>query len=98
MNLKNPLPWPLAGMIAIAVLGVTGCGGTVGVHRSAAAGSSTAAPTPAAEPGVTTYLCQFSNEDLLLQWNASDEYLSGTYQDATISGTAPQEQVNTNRG
>jgi hypothetical protein len=35
---------------------------------------------------------------MLLQWNSANGYLSGTYQDAAISGSAPQEQVNTSQG
>ena len=35
---------------------------------------------------------------MFLQWNSANGYLSGTYQDASISGTAPQEQVNTTQG
>jgi hypothetical protein len=53
---------------------------------------------PRGQPGVTSYLCTFSDGDMLLQWNSANGYLSGTYQDAALSGTAPQEQANTSQG
>lgn len=84
---------------AIAVTGVTAYGIAGCSHTTTlAASSATSSAAPAAEPGVTTYLCRFTSGELLLQWNASNGYISGTYQDATISGTAPQEQVNTSQG
>ena len=81
---------------AMAIMGMTAYGIAGCSHDDVATASSSA--TPAVEPGVTTYLCRFTNEDMLLQWNASNGSISGTYQDATISGTTPQEQVNTSQG
>lgn len=54
---------------------------------------STADQPPAAEPGVATYLCSFNNEYMLLQWNTANGAMSGTYQDAQLTGGAPDEQV-----
>lgn len=85
----------------IAAFGASGCSHTITLTPSSAATLAAATPpgaTPAAEPGVTSYLCAFSDGDMLLQWNSANGYLSGTYQDASISGTAPQEQVNTTQG
>jgi hypothetical protein len=89
----------------IAAFGVAGCSHTTTLTPSSAdtpaAATSAATPaaaTPAAEPGVKSYLCAFTDGNMLLQWNSANGYLSGTYQDAAISGTAPQEQVNTNQG
>jgi hypothetical protein len=71
---------------------------------SSAAGSPTAGKavaqnaTPASEPGIATYLCRFSNGDLLLQWTNGNSYITGTYQDAALSGSPPQESVNTTQG
>lgn len=81
---------------AMAIMGMTAYGIAGCSHTTALTASSSA--TPAVEPGVTTYLCRFTNEAMLLQWNTSNGSISGTYQDATISGTTPQEQVNTSQG
>jgi hypothetical protein len=92
----------ITGVIAVAGI-IAGCTHTTtftpsGANSGASPAATSAAPIPATEPGVTTYLCTFSNEDMLLQWSTSNGYLSGAYQDAGISGTAPQEQVNTGQG
>jgi hypothetical protein len=88
----NPLVWPSAAKFAgVAVL----------VAGSAAAFVTTqghSGNSGAAEPGVSSYLCQFSDGDILLQWNTSDNSVSGTYQDATLGGSAPSEQVDTAQG
>jgi hypothetical protein len=83
---------------ACAVLG--GCGSAVSFTSAPRAASSAASPSASAvaEPGVATYLCQFSDGDLLLQWTANGGYLDGTYQDAALSGTPPQESVDTTQG
>jgi hypothetical protein len=87
---------PLA--LCAAILLVTACSGHW--HAVAAAGTAETSgmPSPAAEPGVTTYMCTSVSEDLLLQWQTDSTDLSGTYQDAELSGTAPSEQVTTNSG
>lgn len=85
----------------ISAFGVAGCSHAITVTPSSAVTKAVATPAaaiPAAEPGVTSYLCAFSDGDMLLQWNSANGDLSGTYQDAAISGTAPQEQVNTSQG
>lgn len=81
----NPVAWPLAakigGILGVAVLG--------GVTATAAISSS---GTPG-EPGVTSYLCQASTNDILLQWRSDGGDLSGTYERVQLSGQAPAEQV-----
>src|SRR5262249_10778163 len=84
----NPMTWPLAGKLAAA-----------GVAALVAGGSTAAAVASSSqEPGVSTYTCSYSSEDLLRQWKDQDGYLSGTYQDARLTGTAPQEQVTSGSG
>jgi hypothetical protein len=77
----NPMAWPLAakigGILGVAVLG--------GVTATAAISSS---GTPG-EPGVATYLCQASTNDILLQWRSDGGDLSGTYERVQLSGPAP---------
>jgi hypothetical protein len=68
------------GRIATAVLFpglvlLVGCG-SGSLHLTSAAST----PSAAAEPGVSTYLCQGSSDDSLLQWRASGSDLSGTYE------------------
>jgi hypothetical protein len=84
----NPMTWPLAGKLAAAVVAALVAGG------STAAAVASSSP----EPGVSTYICSYSSEDLLLQWKDQGGYLSGTYQDARLTGTAPQEQVTSGSG
>jgi hypothetical protein len=57
-----------------------------------------AAPPAAAEPGVNTYLCQGTTNDTLLQWQDSGGYLSGTFQQVTLSGSPPDEQASSSQG
>ena len=64
--------------------------------RHALAGSSRS--VPAAEPGLTTFICAGSTSATLLQWTDSNGYLSGTYEYSIISGQAPQEQVSPGSG
>jgi hypothetical protein len=86
----NPMAWPSAakigGILGVAVLG--------GVTATAAISSS---GTPG-EPGVATYLCQASTNDILLQWRSDGSDLSGTYEHVQLSGQAPAEQVSSNSG
>jgi hypothetical protein len=74
---------------------LTGCGATTSFS---AAGSASSSPVTGAEPGVDTYLCSGSTNDTLLQWRNSDGELSGTYENAQLTGQAPAEQVNSNSG
>ena len=60
--------------------------------------SSATSPVAGAEPGVTTYLCSGTGLDDLLQWRNSNGDLSGTYEEAQLSETAPSEQVSSNSG
>jgi hypothetical protein len=61
--------------------------------------SPAAAQQPGAQPGVTSYLCPFNDEWLLLQWDSNQgSDLNGTYQDAKITGQVPQEQVTSSNG
>lgn len=79
---------------AVAGLVLAGCGSSP-LHMTSTAASS---PDAAAEPGVSTYLCQGADNGTLLQWRDSDGDLSGTYEFAQLSGQAPQEQVSSNSG
>lgn len=87
----NPLTWPLAGKLA-----------AVGVVAAGAAGASAAVATGYAntpgEPGIATYMCSGRSSDMLLQWRDSSGDLSGTYENAGLSGQAPTETVSSGSG
>lgn len=64
-------------------------------------GSGTAAALltdRSSEPGVSTWMCSGSTSDLLIQWPDTGAVINGTYQDAELTGTAPDQQVSTARG
>jgi hypothetical protein len=75
-----------------ALLFLTGCGSAASLSRG------TSSPVAASEPGVSTYLCSGSTNDMLLQWRDSSGDLSGTYENAQLSGQAPSQQVSANNG
>jgi hypothetical protein len=79
---------------AAAALTLAACGSGGAVHAT----SSATSPVAGAEPGVTTYLCSGTGLDDLLQWRNSNGDLSGTYEEAQLSETAPSEQVSSNSG
>lgn len=62
------------------------------------AANSAPTATPAAEPGMTTFICSGTTNATLLQWQDSNGYLSGSYEYSSISGQAPQEQVTSDQG
>jgi hypothetical protein len=81
---------------ALAILALVACGSGQGhITGGTPTGSS---PSAGAEPGVDTYLCSGSGEDMLLQWRDASGSLSGTYESAQLSGQAPQEQVSSSSG
>jgi hypothetical protein len=83
-------------VISVLTVAVCGCSAPTAVRLGNVSGNTSAV---AAEPGVTTYLCTFTSpEVLLLQWQESQGYLSGTYQDDKITGTAPQESLSPSNG
>jgi len=93
----NPGTWPLAGKTLGFLAGaavIAACGSPLDITSSA----TSAPPTAAAEPGVSTYLCSGSINDTLLQWRDSGGDLSGTYEFAQLSGQPPSEQVSSNSG
>lgn len=85
----NPLVWPMG--MKLAGVGVLIAGTTAGVVTTQVTGNT-------AEPGVMSYLCEFTNGDMLLQWNASGGLIDGTYENAQPTGSAPSETVNTAQG
>lgn len=80
----NPVTWPLAGkIVGIVAAAAVGAGGAVAIK----------AATGSPEPGVSSYLCPFNGEKELLQWKTSGSHIGGTFQDARLTGNAPDEQV-----
>jgi hypothetical protein len=77
-----------------AALTLAACGSGGAVNTTSPATS----PAAGTEPGVTTYLCSGSGWDDLLQWRDDNGHLSGTYEEAELSGTSPSEQVSSNSG
>jgi hypothetical protein len=76
-----------------ALLFTTGCGSAASLS-----GGTSSSPVAAGEPGVNTYLCSGSTDDMLLQWRDASGDLSGTYEDAQLSGQAPSQQVSADNG
>jgi hypothetical protein len=91
---------PAAVVIVLAVVtALAACSGSPAASMAARTGNSLAAGgTPAAEPGLTTFICTGSTSATLLQWTASNDGLSGTYEYSSIGSQAPQEQVSSNSG
>lgn len=104
--MKTPLIWPLpakvAGRIAVAgVAGITACcvvGCSGAAKLTGSSSSASASQAPAAEPGMTIFICQGTTNAMLLQWQDSNGYLSGSYEYSSVNGQAPQEQVSSNSG
>ena len=93
--LRWPLKWQLGGLFVVVAL-VAGAVAGVVVANS---GSGNPAPgAVAVVPGVTTFLCQQNNGDILLQWRDSDGHLSGSYEDAKLAGQVPGEHVQNKSG
>jgi hypothetical protein len=69
-----------------------------GPSVSVTAPASAVPVTPAAGPGLATYICRGRSNDSLLQWTETNGHLSGTYSYSEIIGHAPQEQVTSNNG
>jgi len=84
---------------AVIVASIAACGNVTryGSAAAASAGAS-ASQAPAAEPGMTTFICQGTTSAQLLQWQDSNGSLSGTYESSSISGQAPDEQVTSASG
>lgn len=80
--------WPFAYKMAAVAIGAALVGG----------GVTAAVVTSGSEPGVQTYLCSGTSTDLLLQWRQNSTDLGGTYEQAQLTGTAPQEQVSSSQG
>ena len=98
---QPPVPprkaWPLRHKFLAASIAVVAAGGGAGAAYAAASPSQ-----PGAAPGVWSYLCYngpVGSGATLLQWkDAGGGVISGTYQQASVSGTAPAEQVSTDSG
>lgn len=93
----SPSSWPRRRTILLAAVAVAAAGaGAAGVLAITGHGS------PGTPPGVSSYLCYngpASGNATLLQWKTSSNgVLSGTFQDASVTGTAPNEQVSTSSG
>jgi hypothetical protein len=80
-------------LVSAGVLALAACEGGGSVLATSPGSSPVAA-----EPGVSTFLCQSSSWDDLLQWRDSSGYVSGSFQEAQLSGQAPSEQVSPVRG
>lgn len=113
IRLTWPLPARVTGIIAVAGItacSVAGCGNAAKLTRSPSPASASQSPAtgsfssaatsqaPAAEPGMTIFICQGNGKAILLQWQDSNGYLSGSYEYSSLNGQAPQEQVSSNSG
>jgi hypothetical protein len=101
----NPRAWLLAAKVAglpvATALLLTACASSGQQHLVSSSGgpsASSGSPSAGAEPGVTSFVCQGTINDTLLQWQDSGGDLSGTYEYSALSGQPPQETVSSNSG
>lgn len=85
-GLSKQARWGVVAAVAIVVLG----GG--GATALLATRSNTT------EPGVSTWMCTAGTTDLLLQWPDAAGTINGTYQESTLTGTAPDQHVSATHG
>jgi hypothetical protein len=85
---------------AFAAASLTACSGVTGPGSitGTGTGSSATSHAPAAEPGMTVFVCPGTTSALLLQWQDGNGSLSGTYESSSLSGQAPDEQVSPESG
>jgi hypothetical protein len=88
----------VAATLAGTSLAACGSGNAALAGNGSPAAASPASRAPAAEPGMTVFICKGTANATLLQWQDSNGYLSGSYEYSNIGGQAPQEQVSSDHG